>query len=133
VSSGNLNPAEDRGTRWTASPSLVAAEIERVKGIEFFEYEDSYLEVARFTFAECSPENASVRELSLCESYCQYPREFPAIEPKVFDHDKVFVPTSNGQTSFRTTHCVYTFRAGGSSVTIQCRSLQKYWGRLSIG
>ena len=87
---------EDRGMHWTAFPELVQKELERIKEVRFFEYEEHHLDSgALIVIGQLSRKRRYGGTESL-RIRVEYPRDFPDTEPRVVDHDKVFRPSAAG-------------------------------------
>lgn len=84
------------GKPWTASPEEVQGEVVRLRAVEFFSLESYQVSEGRLMVIgtlshkrpHCGVESLRVR--------LEYPQTFPLLEPRVFDHDKVFVPSPDG-------------------------------------
>jgi hypothetical protein len=85
-----------RGMAWSAFPELVQKELERIKEVRFFEYEEHHLDSgALIVIGQLSRKRRYGGTESL-RIRLEYPRDFPDTEPSVVDHDKVFTPSAAG-------------------------------------
>lgn len=86
-------PTQYSGVRWDASPELVRDEVERLRAVEFFEYEQHSVEPWKLCVTgvlRCQRKYGGTESLRV---KLEYGPKFPQMEPAVFDHDRVFEPS----------------------------------------
>ena len=92
---------------WTADSEAVNQELVRVCSLPFFEYERHWLEDEQLNVVGVLSRNRAYGGTDRLRVRLLYPHRFPQSEPKVFDHDRVFQPGSDGHQYEDWSLCLY--------------------------
>jgi hypothetical protein len=85
-----------RFERWVPSAENVTQELQRLKNIAFFTYEEHMVSNHQLVVIGVLKHRRQYSGDESMRVRVEYPIDFPRSVPRVFDHDKVFVPSSAG-------------------------------------